>query len=292
MEIEKPRSNLTVNTAEEPTTLSILCVESLRDHLGRLQGPESLENEELVHNLRVATKQFRAAWHLVKDLAGSKIARRRRKSLRMLSAHLSSRRDVAVLEVLARNLSEILWESREIDVLEKIADTIRDQPTQSEAQPCPDGLFEEVRGCLEDEIAAWEQIDWTAPKRTRKLIRRGLRKTAKKARGKSRGALKDASADAWHEWRKAIKRLRYQREFVAHAAGRELGKFDARVSRLGSALGERNDLANLKAFGERMVSSGDLSRKEMGVLKKTIALAERDLIGNCRRLGRRFLRKT
>jgi len=88
-----------------------------------------------------------------------------------------------------------------------------------------------------------------------------------------------------------VKRLRYQREFVAASQGRALGAFDARVNRLGSRLGDRNDLANLAEFADSLLASGDLPAADHGLVRKAIAAAESGIIRNCRRVGRlTFLR--
>ena len=78
-----------------------------------------------------------------------------------------------------------------------------------------------------------------------------------------------------------MKQLRYQREFLAEIQERVPGKFDARISRLGSRLGDRNDLANLTAVAEKMGNPP--------LLRKANAAVERQVLGSCRRLGRRNL---
>lgn len=278
-------------TAEAPTTISDLCVEVLRDCQRRLTHPDSLHDEALVHDLRVATKRLRAAWHLVGELSGKKLARKRRKTLRKLSAHLAFRRDAAVLDELVATLSESQPDPKASKLLGRIRDAIREEPTHSEEQPCPDGLFEEVCEGVTEEIAAWEAINWGAPKKARKAIRRSLRKTASRARKKTGTALKDKSPEAWHDWRKAIKRLRYQREFVAQASGRTPGKFDGRISRLGTALGQRNDLANLLHYMERKVETGEFDKPDLKKMRAIIGRAEHEIVRNCRRRGRRLIQK-
>ena len=281
------------SVTEQEKTISELCVGLLQDCRDRLKNAESLEDEDLVHDLRVGTKKLRAVWHLVKSLAGTRNARQHRQSLRDLSAHLSFRRDVAVLDELTRQMAAAQEDGKDAMVLDRIGVSLREQPTHSVRHPCSDGLFDEVRTALIKEKDAWEAIDWTeAPgHHPRKSIRRTLRKSASKARRMTRKALADDSAEIWHEWRKAIKRLRYQREFMAEASGRIPGKFDQRVSQLGTALGERNDLANLLAYGEKLTESGDLASADLGNLKRIIAMTERDLLANCRRRGRRLFRK-
>ncbi|MCB1063674.1 MAG: CHAD domain-containing protein, partial [Verrucomicrobiae bacterium] len=147
-------------------------------------------------------------------------------------------------------------------------------------------IFTLVRQTLADEMAAWHALDDCDPAVARRTIRHQLRKSRDRARRDAHLAKRDHDPELWHDWRKMVKRLRYQREFIAATHGRLPGKIDARISRLGTRLGERNDLANLAVAADRLAASGSLERREHGLVRKAIAAEEHRLMRNCRRLGR------
>jgi CHAD domain-containing protein len=273
-----------------PTTPLIeRCTLLCEQCIAHVDSSDFFSNEEIVHELRIATKQLRAAWHLVKA-AGPDLAKQRRAALRSLSAAFASQRDHDVLLGLASELAAesdnneafaVLIESLSRDLALSILNS-NDCPLDAEA----------IRNGWTEELAAWRSL---APvlegsSLRRKIFRDALRKSASRALHATRAALADPKADAelWHEWRKAVKRLRYQREFIADTQGRQLGILDGRIRRLGTRLGERNDLANLIKAVE---SLSNLGQQQHGQLRKAIAEHERDVISSARRLGRlAFLR--
>ncbi len=275
-------SDTTTDFLHLPLALAEECLDSLTD-------PAALNQEEIVHQLRVATKHLRAAWHLVKALAPADVSRRRREALRAFSAQLSASRDLAVLDALAQALA-----ARQTDGQIALAlDAVREQLHHAAAaaattRSSPSEIFTLLREELNREIAAWRAVPRDHHSHRRRAIRHQLRKSRQRARRDARDAARSLDAELWHDWRKTVKRLRYQREFVALSQGRLPGRIDARISRLGTRLGERNDLANLAAFADRLLAEDRLDTRRHGLVRKAIAHQERQLIANCRRLGRQL----
>lgn len=265
------------------------------DCLASLAAPDALTREAVVHQLRVATKRLRAAWHLVKELAPKGVARQRRAALRGLSAQLSASRDLAVLDSLTQGLAANQTEGEIALSLDAVRDALHHpvDTADSNSMDSPSALLELIRQELNLEIAAWDHLSHANDDhaRSRRAIRHQLRKSRRRARRDARKAQRSLDAELWHDWRKTVKRLRYQREFVALSQSRLPGRIDARISRLGTRLGERNDLANLAAFADRLLSENRLDTRRHGLVRKAIATEERQVIANCRRLGRQlFLR--
>lgn len=261
-----------------------------RDSLGRLARPGALADETAIHEIRVATKRLRAAWRLVADHAGRSVSKRRRAALTELSGKLSGARDLTVLTRLAQHLAAAQTDGRLAMALDRVvAALIHRHDVAIQAARGDETLLREIREAWAAEIAAWESLDLAHPRALRRAIRHELRRSLHRARRDTREAARSLDPELWHDWRKAVKRLRYQREFVAASQGREPGKFDARIHRLGSRLGERNDLANLVAFADRLLADGDLSPAQYGALRQVAAAAEAVVIRNCRRLGRATL---
>ncbi len=263
----------------------------VREGLDRLSSPGGLQDEETVHLLRVATKRLRAAWHLVQELAGKDLARERRASLQRLSSMLSASRDFSVLDGLLQDLAARQTDGRIALALDKVRDRMRAPGAfpPGDEENSVDSSRDAIGAILEEEVEAWHRLEEKAPDHWRRAIRHQLRKSRMRARRDARLALGSTDAELWHDWRKQVKRLRYQREFVATTQGRTPGKIDARISRLGSRLGERNDLANLVALIDRYHRDEVLSGEEYGTLRKVIAREESRLISQCRRLGRQAL---
>ncbi|MCB1231276.1 MAG: CHAD domain-containing protein [Verrucomicrobiae bacterium] len=274
--------------------LAELTIELAQGCLDKLETPGALEDEEVVHDLRVATKKLRAAWNLVKGLAGSELSRQRREALQHLSAQLSASRDLAVLDSLAQKLAAQQTDGEIALALDTLRDQMRTPSGHTAADPelAASDTLSLVRNHLREEIHAWHTLDHHESDHWRRAIRHQLRKSRTRACRDSFEALRSQDPELWHDWRKTVKRLRYQREFVAHMQGRTTGKIDARISRLGSRLGDRNDLANLAALADRYRDEAKLSPPIHGLIRKAIALEERQLLSNCRRLGRTtFLRR-
>lgn len=272
-------------TKRETTSLVDQCVAICEQSTAHLENPHSLSCEEVVHQLRVATKQLRAAWHLVKTV-DPKLAKTRRAALRELSAAVAGQRDHDVLLGLA---SQLAASSDAADAFAPLVKALTKDPESAHISPVSLDLLLEGWNA---ELATWRSLnsplsDYSA---CRKKFRDALRKSERRARKCTRSALADRKADAnvWHEWRKATKRLRYQRELIAASQGRQLGIRDARIRRLGTRLGERNDLANLILAVEDLPN---LPAQQHGVIRKAIAQSERSVIRSARRLGRlAFLR--
>lgn len=268
--------------------LSALAVELARTCLDQLDGSNALTNEEVVHELRVATKRLRAAWHLAGALAAPGIARKRRQALRTLSAHLASSRDATVLDNLAQELAAKQTDGEIALAFDRLRDSLRDAESEPSSSEDREEQLSLLRDFLEAEIDAWESIENRDPAAWRRAIRHQLRKSRARAKRDSRLALDRGDAELWHDWRKTVKRLRYQREFVAAMQQRQPGPFDRHISRLGSALGDRNDLANLTALTDTLKQSGRLTGRNYGLIRKAIATDEQRIMHVCRRLGRRI----
>jgi len=244
------------------------------------------ERDLAVHEMRVATKRLRAAWHMVKE-ANPDLAKQRRNALRNLSAEIAGQRDQAVLLALAESLMTEDGEANEA-LTSLLQNLQRSSLSKTSETDIPVTTLREE---WSQEFKAWKAIDLGDDHFQRRLVRNALRKSQLLALRRTRTALATGEAEVWHDWRKAVKRLRYQREFVAVSQARRSSVRDARISRLGTRLGERNDLANLTVSADEFLADGKLTNAHYAGIRKVIAQRERSILGNARRLGRlAFLR--
>ncbi len=271
----------------EGRTLSDVCVELVEECLNAVTGPEALLLEDVVHDLRVATKRLRAAWHLAKPAAGKNLVKERKEALRELSACVAESRDAAVLHELANRIaSEDHGHPEVAESLGKVAEGFTHPAEEAPPSSALEGPCQTVRKILEGERDAWRSVDFGPNQR--RILRGQLRRTLQKSREKTAEAIRDKDPEVWHDWRKAVKRLRYEREFMAEIYPRNLGAYDDRIKRLGTHLGERNDLANLIHRTHKMASLPHQDRK---TALTALAKKEKHLMQRCTRLGRRTLLK-
>lgn len=261
------------------SALSNICIQLVNDSLADLKATQTLENEEQVHQLRVLTKRLRAAWHLSQPVCRGAVAQQRRHALRKLSSLVAHSRDQSVQKALAerfhRNHPELSKDS-----LQALFPSSADP-----SQPPALSSITEIRQILKNEIEAWRKI--RLGDEERRVLRNRWRHSLKKAKTLTRQSFKSNDAELWHSWRKAVKRLRYQREFLAQINPRILGKKDQRIRRLGTRLGDHNDLAVFRTH----LNSADLQRNESNALNKAVAMEDQKIKRNCRRLGRKLFGK-
>jgi len=282
-------------SGEERTDLARQTAALAEECLALLASPADLESEAAVHALRVATKRLRAAWHLVKSLVPSGFARSRRHALARISGRLSESRDRTVLGGLAESLAETAAGeggepmSPAASSLKRLAKHLAATPPGATLELAPEEALWTIRKELKAEIEAWRQVSACRTRELKAAVREGIRRSRERARADARLAQKEARAELWHDWRKAVKRLRYQRELLVAMEGRSPGTGDARVSELGTLLGQRNDLANLAAAAVAAHAAGDLNAPDLKRILAVVAKEEAELMERCRQLGRRAL---
>lgn len=120
----------------------------------------------------------------------------------------------------------------------------------------------------------------------RLLYRQGRRRFERLSRGKRRGSKSDMRA--LHEWRKAVKDLRYAAEILG------LRSLARRADTLGELLGEEHDLALLAELlpaGGRAPFKGKRGKQARKALLKQIADRRRRLRKRALRQGERLYRR-
>jgi len=253
--------------------LSSHCQQLLTDALAALDAAaEGLSDEAVVHDLRVLTKKLRAAWKIGALVTGKETETERSDVLRELSALLAGNRDLAVLVNLSRELSARHDEPAFEPVIQYLEREFTDE--------ADDETGNQVRAIIKSEIEEWKQVEFVDDDSEIRAHRAAIQKSQRGAKKATAKALHDNESELWHTWRKQVKRLRYQRDFLALIQLRKPGIRDLRISRLGSRLGDRNDLANLTHLVEILNNEPRL--------RKVIAMEERRIMSNCR-LGRRNL---
>jgi len=253
--------------------------------LGRLHHGAALEEDgETVHALRVATKRLRAAWHLVDRILPHGYAKERRRALAELSGLVSERRDREVLKELAAELAGRAPCEAEAAALADLAQVISAGGASVETLDAGQTAARLAKG-LELEIAAWETVEALPQKALRVGSIDALRRSRCRAEEAAARAMETTDPGIWHDWRKAVKRLRYQSEILSAVEGCDLSEQEQRVSELGTMLGQRNDLANLALAAEDAAAQGHVSKEDRDLVLAAVRREERSLVDQCRGLG-------
>ncbi len=221
------------------------------------------DRDEAVHTARKAGKRARAAMRLVRDHVGRTAYRQENVVLRDTCRRLAPVRDGAVMVATLDRLRESYRHVLAADAFGATRAYLAARHAAARAQILDD----------RDEMAAIVVTLMTASRRfaawdpstsgdrrfaARRVgpgfepIGRGLARTYRRGRKAMRASYSSGTTDAFHEWRKRAKYLRYQLEALAPLYPEMIAPQAAELDRLGELLGEEHDLAVL----------GDLVRDE------------------------------
>jgi CHAD domain-containing protein len=260
-------------------------------------------DERAIHETRKALKRLRALMRLLRHELGESRFRREHGILRDAARRLAGARDAEVMvdtldALLTRHPRKLgqrrpLTQMRKRLVAERSAAarrTLGDEATRAE-------VLSELRG-LRTRAQWWnlsEQPDLAIVERDlRRIYGQGRRRYRHVARGKRRG--KNHDTRALHEWRKAVKDLRYAAEMLG------LRPLAHRADTLGEILGEDHDLALLAALlppSGRAPFKGKRGKRARKALLEQIARRRRRLRKRAlgegahlyRRKPKRFIRR-
>jgi CHAD domain-containing protein len=209
----------------------------LQDALS-LAGDQDRSVDDRIHEVRLSLKRARAALELVADEAGRR-ARRGKRELRDIGRALAPARDRAVAREALAGVSRRLGAAGAKRGRAKLLPLLRRALAGDGAA---DALAEAVRSL--------EQVQRNLPRlrvaHGRAALSEGFERAYRRARRAHRRAQGDDDAAQFHEWRKAVKRLRYQAQLFGDAAPSLVGAMEPLLERLGKLLGELHDVAFLE----------------------------------------------
>ncbi|HEY2588665.1 MAG TPA: CHAD domain-containing protein [Tepidisphaeraceae bacterium] len=206
-------------------------------------------NDEAVHEARKRFKQVRGALRVVRKELGGKQFDQENGTFRDAGRPLSEVRDAKVM----------------VDTLDQLAEHYKGQLAAE--------LFKQLRGALESrrrevrkrvldanhttrtilrEVrkSSRRVADWPLTHTGWKAIAAGLRQTYRQGRDAMREAIRDDSDEAFHEWRKRAKDLRYAFELLARTWPEAIQPMADAAHHLTDLLGQDHDLAVLQQIVE------------------------------------------
>jgi CHAD domain-containing protein len=242
--------------------------------------------DEAVHEARKCFKQARGALRLVRKELGRKLFDRENCTFRDAGRPLSEVRDAKVM----------------VDTLDELAKHYHGQLSS--------GSFKQLRAALEarrretrkrvlDENHATRAIvrnvrqvsqrvaDWPLVHKGWKAIGPGLHQTYAQGRDAMNAAIRDCTDEAFHEWRKRAKDVRYEIELLTRAWPEIMESMADAAHHLTDLLGQDHDLAVLQDISENELKES-VPKDEQELLKPLAAQRRSDLQKEARELGRKI----
>lgn len=251
------------------------------DRAAAALGDGSISEERAVHEARQRIKRVRAVLRLVRphfpafDVENA--------DYRDIARKLSPARDAAVVlrtfDELARDLPRGISQRAQ----RRLRDSLVAAPTHDPSGP--PGLPERMTDSVHALQWAAQRIPvWSFDAAGDELLFSGLRKTCAQGRARMASVLDEASADAFHEWRKRVKDLRYQLQLLQRCCPEMLRAHVRLLDDLGDLLGKAHDLNALRTAlasqGAELVSARAMTR-----LVQHVEAREHKLWAKARRLG-------
>lgn len=201
---------------------------------------------EEVHQIRVLAKKLRAYLRLLRGSVPGKLVPLEEKRIKRIAGNLGRARD----EEICRQILQWLAakgdkESRRKRVRAALVHCPEPAATGLDRRT----LVQARKGIEARRLRLFALLD-EHPVQERKLEEL-LKKEYGKSRRGLRKALRDGSPEAFHQWRKRVKRLGYQIAMFCPSSRRRLARLETKFLRLGSLLGRLHDLHVLKARIER-----------------------------------------
>jgi CHAD domain-containing protein len=240
--------------------------------------------DEKVHDARKRIKKTRAALRLLRDALGKSTYTRENTALRDVARPLSQVRDSKVL----------------LDTLEKLIDRF-DQKCRGLALGRFRGALNRERQAsrrqvlgvaapLKPQIATLRKVRsrakyWHLGKQDWSVIGCGLERVYGKGRRALSAAATEGAAECFHEWRKQVKYLRYQLEFLTPVWPELLRELAEQAHQLADDLGDEHDLTVLR---ERAQAHHDTLATDLGILLALIDGRRLELRAEAVRRGRQL----
>ncbi|VVM07548.1 hypothetical protein MAMC_01687 [Methylacidimicrobium cyclopophantes] len=248
---------------------------------------KSLSVAEEVHQIRVLAKKLRAYLRLFRGILPEKTLRLEEKRIQCIARELGRARDEEICRQVLRWLatkekkaSHRRWARMALGDLPKTAGRELDARK----------LLRARRRIEARRLRLLALIDQYPPQEGK--LTESLQKEYEKSRRGMREALREGSPEAFHRWRKRVKRLGYLMELFCTSSRRRLGRLQGKLLRLGRLLGRLQDLRVLRGRIEGQAASTDRSLVPLLDKWMTRYRKEAERVGErCLSMGKREFRR-
>ncbi|MEE4252125.1 MAG: CHAD domain-containing protein [Alcanivoracaceae bacterium] len=262
-------------------------IERLREHALRVHYDVSMMldtdgplEEDAIHGLRVAAKEVRALWQLLKPLLDDLRAEQAIASLGEAAASLSEARDQYVT---ADTLARLCQRARSKDARAALEDAMHLLQASRPEQSTHAAASKQLRESWVADGKRWETLDISISQA--ELISEGYGRLYRKAHRLTHSALSNDDIQLWHSLRKWVKYLALTLPLAGDS--HKLEDLHSDVSRLGKKLGRLHDLDRLLIElatlewpdhnNEQLAYVSHLIRREMGSVLDQCGSLSKDL---------------
>lgn len=222
------------------------------ERINEIETQLNSDSNDLLRVVRITVKQFRAFWRFLHPAIADELYDHNNITLRDASRSLSTKRDIVaahnIVEQLLKDLSKDLSDENPAQLIHlKLAAVLAilyqdkhltvTQINRSEINEAID-VLKASRDAFANLKLAREGWDLLAP---------GLASTYTKGRKALKEARKEGHDEAFHDWRKSTKYLRFQLQLIAQFSPQDLNKTLKRLKHLAQYLGKVQDYVVLMA---------------------------------------------
>lgn len=274
-------------------TIDVLRKHALRVHddVAEMLNTDTELEEDAIHGLRVAAKEVRALWQLLKPLLDDARAEQAITSLGEAATSLSEARDQYVT---SDTLARLCQRARGKDARQALENALQllqagrsDSATRAVAS-------RQLRESWAEDGKRWETLDINISQA--ELISEGYGRLYRKAHRLTHSALNNDDIQLWHSLRKWVKYLALTLPLAGDSS--KLEALCADVTRLGKKLGRLHDLDRLLIElatlewpdhdSDQPAYVSHLIRREMGTVLEECATLSKDLFDE---QPRKFIRE-
>jgi CHAD domain-containing protein len=265
-------------TRPVPREVRRVAVKQLTNAIDGLTGQTELGPDEAAHDARKRCKKLRALLRLVRPELPGKLYRAENDALRDAARLLSPVRDARVLLGVLDGLTAETASGPEPYTAFRAG--LVQEHRDHHRQVFDGGAVDTVVSALSD--VAGRVPGWKVRDRGWKAIEDGVARIYRQGRQEMAAAYDHPTSEAFHEWRKRAKYLRYQLQLVRGAWPEALGALKTVADDLGDLLGDEHDLAVIRA---RVVDEPSIATKHRLELIELIDCRSDDLRTHARKLG-------
>ena len=204
--------------------------------------------QTVVHELRKQLKKLRAIVRLVEDELGQRIADRDNKALRDLGRRLSPARDasvrVAAMDQLVNGKGN--GALKRLQAVTTLRKRLATRQTSALGVVRRNSDLTAIRRELESLRRRVRR--WPLRKEGYDCLERGFRRSYRRGRSGLAEAYASRTDEAFHDWRKRAKDLRYQAGLLEPVWPSIMKDFEKTLHKLTDRLGDDHDLADLRSF--------------------------------------------
>ena len=210
----------------------------VHDDVAEMLGAGAELEEDAIHGLRVAAKEVRALWQLLKPLLDDARAEQAITRLGTAAASLSAARDQYVtVDTLAR----LCQRSRSKDARQALEDALLRLQAARPHDSTRTVASRQLKESWAEDGKRWQTVDISISQS--ELISEGYGRLYRKAHRLTRSALENDDIQLWHSLRKWVKYLALTLPLAGNS--KALDSLCADVTRLGKKLGRLHDLDRL-----------------------------------------------